>query len=1008
MTTYKRVAGNLIVETTGATDTITFQGPTANATTLVINGNLTVSGNATLSGNISGDKLFNGTTSIEIQTLNGNANVTVGGTSNVAVFANTGMFVTGIVSATGNVVAGNLVGNVGATGNIVVNYTSDATNLRVLRFADANTVVTTLGSNIGAVEWFTNDATGAGPRVTARIQAVYSDNAGNANLQIQTGSSATPTTRITILGATGNVGVANSAPLHTFAVSGNTYTSGNASVIGNVSGGNALVSGLISATGNITGGNVSIGGLATVTGNVTAGNVISLGLVSAGAAGVSATGNVTGGNLLSQGIISATGNLTTTDIFASSLSASGNVQGANLVTAGVANTGSVTASTTVSAAGNITGGNLLTAGTVTATSNIQGGNLRTVGQVSATGNITGNFFIGDGGLLSNITAVSNVAVSQLANGVTNLTVRSSTGPITADVNGVANVINITDTTFTSNIALNVSANVTGGNLFTTGIVSATGNITGGNVSGTIGNFGTVIGLANASNLTTGTVPSDRLTGGYTININGFATTVSDAAQPNITSVGIMSALSVNGNINAGNLRTAGLISATGNVTGNFFLGNGSQLTGIDATSIQNGTSNVRVVSSGGNVAIGVGGTSNIAVFATTGTFVTGVASATGNIISAANVSGGNILTGGLISATGVVFSSGINSSGNIVGSNLNAAGLSLSGNVVSALSMVTNITTTANVTGGNILTGGLISATGNITGGNILGGANVNATLFTGTTVSVTGNITGGNISTAGNLAAPTAPQNTNTTQVATTAFVLGQTSAATPLAIAAAGSTGLASTFARADHTHSGVTSITGTGDLYATASAGAVILSLPQNINTSAAVQFGSITITTGNITLGNIVNGGANLSGNIGSATGYFNTVFAKATSAQYADLAEKFVADQLYLPGTVLIFGGSAEVTESVQDADSKVAGVVSTNPSYLMNSGLDHDFSVEVALQGRVPCFVTGPVEKGDLMVSAAGGRARAVKTAQAGTIIGKSLENFQGEHGTIEIVVGRC
>ncbi len=126
-----------------------------------------------------------------------------------------------------------------------------------------------------------------------------------------------------------------------------------------------------------------------------------------------------------------------------------------------------------------------------------------------------------------------------------------------------------------------------------------------------------------------------------------------------------------------------------------------------------------------------------------------------------------------------------------------------------------------------------------------------------------------------------------------------------------------------------------------------------------------------------------------------------------SAQYADLAEKFRADAAYEPGTVLIFGGALEVTKSTEYADHRVAGVVSTKPSYLMNAGLEGQYAVELALQGRVPCAVEGPVEKGDLLVSAPNGRARAAKSAQAGTIIGKSLENFDGETGTIEIVVGR-
>ena len=176
---------------------------------------------------------------------------------------------------------------------------------------------------------------------------------------------------------------------------------------------------------------------------------------------------------------------------------------------------------------------------------------------------------------------------------------------------------------------------------------------------------------------------------------------------------------------------------------------------------------------------------------------------------------------------------------------------------------------------------------------------------------------------------------------------------------------------------------------------------------ISATGNITGGNLSVSTGTITVGNIVNANGNGVGNIGSSSLYFNTVFAKATSAQYADLAEKFLADQPYVPGTVLIFGGNKEVTISTTDADHRVAGVVSTDPSYLMNSGLTGDYAVELALQGRVPCKVVGPVEKGDLLVSAADGHARAVKSASAGTIIGKSLQNFSGTTGTIEIVVGR-
>jgi hypothetical protein len=104
-----------------------------------------------------------------------------------------------------------------------------------------------------------------------------------------------------------------------------------------------------------------------------------------------------------------------------------------------------------------------------------------------------------------------------------------------------------------------------------------------------------------------------------------------------------------------------------------------------------------------------------------------------------------------------------------------------------------------------------------------------------------------------------------------------------------------------------------------------------------------------------------------GNIGSSSNYFNTVFATATTALYADLAENYQTDNNYTPGTVVVFGGDAEITTTAQFADVSVAGAISTAPAYLMNSG---SAGVSVALRGRVPVQVIGPVTKGDLLVTA--------------------------------------
>jgi hypothetical protein len=162
---------------------------------------------------------------------------------------------------------------------------------------------------------------------------------------------------------------------------------------------------------------------------------------------------------------------------------------------------------------------------------------------------------------------------------------------------------------------------------------------------------------------------------------------------------------------------------------------------------------------------------------------------------------------------------------------------------------------------------------------------------------------------------------------------------------------------------------------------------------------------TITT--LSTAGITKTGTNGVGNIGAAGSTFNTVFAKATSAQYADLAEMYCADADYPPGTVLSFGGEQEVTVASTPGDTRIAGVVSTNPAHLMNSTLDCECAVEVALTGRVPTMVQGTVRKGDMMVSAGNGRAIACATPALGSVIGKALENFDGEAGIIEVVVGR-
>lgn len=136
---------------------------------------------------------------------------------------------------------------------------------------------------------------------------------------------------------------------------------------------------------------------------------------------------------------------------------------------------------------------------------------------------------------------------------------------------------------------------------------------------------------------------------------------------------------------------------------------------------------------------------------------------------------------------------------------------------------------------------------------------------------------------------------------------------------------------------------------------------------------------------------------------------NILTTVASSALYADIAERYEADAIYEPGTVLMHGGKKEVTLATSHATTAVAGIVSTKPAYMMNSDAGNDETHPyIALKGRVPCKVIGPVRKGELLV--ASGLKHGYATArQLGddphAVIGKALEDFSGPLGLIEVKV---
>ena len=184
-----------------------------------------------------------------------------------------------------------------------------------------------------------------------------------------------------------------------------------------------------------------------------------------------------------------------------------------------------------------------------------------------------------------------------------------------------------------------------------------------------------------------------------------------------------------------------------------------------------------------------------------------------------------------------------------------------------------------------------------------------------------------------------------------------------------------------------------------------------LTGTLQTAAQTNVTSVGTLTG-LTVSGTIAASTNNNINIGASGSVFATVYATtfsgvSTTAKYADLAENYQGDKSYTPGTVVMFGGSAEVT--VADADTTaVAGVVSTNPAHLMNGGLTGANVVALALQGRVPCQVIGPVKKGDILVSAGFGYAKVNNSPAVGTVIGKALQEvvFAGK-AVIEVVVGR-
>jgi len=376
------------------------------------------------------------------------------------------------------------------------------------------------------------------------------------------------------------------------------------------------------------------------------------------------------------------------------------------------------------------------------------------------------------------------------------------------------------------------------------------------------------------------------------------------------------------------------------------------------------------VTNTGNLTLSAGGTTTVNV-TSTGANIAGYLTGTGNI------TGGNLLSGGTAVVTGTIVGGNLGTGGTIT-----ATGNITGGNIITAGSFQSaSVSSSGNIDGGNLRTVGLVTATGNVNGGNVISGA-----LVQGTNMSATANVQGGNLRTTGLISST---GNITSSGNVDAVYFIGNGSALTGISAAVS------------------VTKIqNGTSEANVGASGGNINFNIGGTSNVMV-VSGSGITLT--GLTTPSIAKSGSNAVGNIGSSSNYFNQVFATATTALYADVAERFEADEIMDPGTVVELGGTKEITRSRTDLSENVFGVISTRPAFTMNGGAgQNDTHPPVAMTGRVPVKVVGRVTKGDRLVSAGNGIARAALAGEPTpfNVIGRSLvDKTTDDLGTVEAIV---
>ena len=625
---------------------------------------------------------------------------------------------------------------------------------------------------------------------------------------------------------------------------------------------------------------------------------------------------------------------------------------------------------------------------------------------------------------------TTITPTSLPNGTSNVSVADSAN-VTISIAGSANVVNFAGSVseFTGNIT--ATGDISVGNSLT-----ITQDVTIGDQLIINGSFGSNVlpdtnltrTLGNTTlrflSMNTGTVDaSGNITSGANIaGANIIASRDVIIAGQHITTGNVTSS----GNISGGNLLTGGRVVATGNLvtsaqvvaTGNitglnitatgsanvtaggFFVGDGGFLSNVTAasnvavTQIANGTSVVGISSSGGNVELTSGGTLS---FQTNGTNLDVLIPITSANITAAtgNISGGNLLTGGRVVSTGNIVSSGNVSGTNFLGNGSFLTGIATTSisNGTSNVTVASGADTTVGVAGSTILTvsstgtavTGLSTATGNITAtGNVAGGNVVTAGAVIGATVAGDGSaltaLNGTNIASGTVAAARVATLNQNTTgsaatlttarAIALSGDVVGTADFDGSAGISIATTIQSNSVALGTDTTGNYVTSITN-GSFLTGGDGGSESAALTLAVDATDA--------NTASKVIARDVNG--SFSANIATLT---------ATQARYADIAEKYLADDSYDSGTVVSIGGPVEVT--ICGADDVPAGVVTTDPAFLMNKDLEG--GTGIALVGRVPVSVFGVVDKGDVVYTDIHGRA---SRSSEGNRVGIALESSTDE-----------